>query len=116
MKRVGIVGIGDLGIGLAANILKKGYPLTGFDLRRDRLESLASIGGEAGSSPREVAEKSDTVFVMVLNGDQVKAVVTGKDGLLEGMKSGATIIITATIKPSEVQWAFPCESRESPVP
>jgi len=63
MKRIGIVGIGDMGIGLATNILKEGFNLTGFDLREDRLACLVSIGGEGGSSPREVAEISDTVFV-----------------------------------------------------
>jgi len=103
MKRIGIVGIGDMGIGLATNILKEGFSLTGFDLREDRLACLVSMGGEGASSPREVAEKSDTVFVMVLNGDQVKAVVTGEHGLLEGIESGSTIIITATIKPSEIR-------------
>jgi 3-hydroxyisobutyrate dehydrogenase-like beta-hydroxyacid dehydrogenase len=103
MKRIGIVGVGDMGIGLATNILKNGFTLTGFDIQKDRLDTLVSKGGNAAATPREVAEKSDTIFVMVLNGDQVKAVVTGKDGLLEGIRSGSTIIITATIKPSEIR-------------
>lgn len=103
MKRIGIVGIGDMGIGLATNILKKGYHLTGFDVRKDRTESLISTGGEGAGSPKEVAEKSDTIFVMVFNGDQVKVVLTGEDGLLEGIRPGSTIIVTATIMPSEIR-------------
>jgi len=102
MKKVGLIGLGDMGIGLAGNILKNGFELTGFDIREERLNMLSELGGKQASSPREVAENSDAVFVMVLNGDQVKQVVSGEDGLLEGLKPNSTIIVSATIHPSEV--------------
>ena len=72
MRRVGIVGLGDMGMGMARNIIKGGFPLTGFDLREKRLAELESIGGIRARTCREVGEASDAVFVMVLNGDQVK--------------------------------------------
>ncbi len=103
MKRIGIVGLGDMGIGLARNLLKNGFELAGFDLREDRLKEFVLLGGKRGENCREVADNSDAVFVMVLNGRQVKEVVLGENGLLEGFKSGSTIIITATINPSEVK-------------
>ena len=103
MRRVGIVGLGDMGMGMARNIIKGGFPLTGFDLREKRLAELESIGGIRARTCREVGEASDAVFVMVLNGDQVKEVIFGDDGLAEGMKPGATIIVSATIHPSEVK-------------
>ena len=102
MKKVGLIGLGDMGIGMAANILKSGFELTGFDLREERLKMLAELGGKPASSSREVAENSDAVFVMVLNGNQVKQVVSGENGLLEGLKPNATIIVSATIHPSEI--------------
>ncbi len=102
MKKVGLIGLGDMGIGMAANILKSGFELTGFDLREERLKMLAELGGKPASSPREVAENSDAVIVMVLNGTQVKQVVSGENGLLEGLKPNATIIVSATIHPSEI--------------
>ena len=102
MKKIGIIGIGDMGIGLAKNILKNGFALTGFDLQADRLKQLSDLGGKTASSPKEVAENADAVFVMVLNGDQVKQVILGENGLLEGLKPGSTIIISATINPSEI--------------
>jgi putative dehydrogenase len=105
MKRVGIIGLGDMGIGLAKNIVKSGFSLTGFDLREERLEILKDLGGKAASSPREVGEQADAVFIMVLNGKQVYEVVTGEDGLLQSMKPGSTIIVSATIEPKEV-WAI----------
>ena len=103
MRRVGIVGLGDMGMGMAKNIIKGGFPLTGFDLRETRLKELESIGGKGAASCRDVGESSDAVFVMVLNGDQVKDVIFGDDGLTKGLKAGATIIVSATIHPSEVK-------------
>jgi len=103
MKKVGFVGLGDMGIGMTKNLLKNGFKVTGIDLREERLKELAKQGGKPASNCREVAENSDIVFVMVLNGKQVNDVVLGKDGLLEGLVPGATIIITATINPAEVK-------------
>jgi putative dehydrogenase len=103
MKRVGIVGLGDMGMGMAKNILGAGFSLTGFDLREPRLVDLEEAGGTRAESCREVGEQSEVAFVMVLNGDQVKQVVLGPDGLLEGMQPGTTIVVSATINPAEVR-------------
>jgi L-threonate 2-dehydrogenase len=67
------------------------------------MTELESVGGKAAVSCREVGESSDSVFVMVLNGDQVKDVIFGDDGLAQGLNAGATIIVSATIHPSEVR-------------
>jgi putative dehydrogenase len=103
MRRVGIIGLGDMGMGMARNLIKSGFPLTGFDVREARLAELEREGGTRAASCREVGESSDAVFVMVLNGDQVKEAIFGDDGLAEGLKPGATIIVSATIHPSEVK-------------
>ena len=103
MRRVGIIGLGDMGMGMARNIIKEGFPLTGYDLRDTRLAELKEAGGSPAASCREVGEGSDSVFVMVLNGDQVKEAVFGEGGLAEGLKPGSTVIISATIHPSEIK-------------
>jgi 3-hydroxyisobutyrate dehydrogenase-like beta-hydroxyacid dehydrogenase len=92
-----------MGMGMARNIIKGGFPLTGFDLRDARLAELEQAGGTRAASCREVGEASDSVFVMVLNGDQVKEVIFGEDGLAEGLKPGSTVIVSATIHPSEIR-------------
>ena len=103
MKKVGIVGLGDMGSGMAKNILKNGFSLTGFDLSAARMTELKEAGGTPAANCREVAQNSDTIFVMVLNGNQVKQVVLGEGGLLEAAKPRTTIIISATIKPTEIR-------------
>ena len=52
MKQVGVVGVGDMGIGLAATLIEAAYPVTGFDLRPERLAALAELGGIAAASVR----------------------------------------------------------------
>lgn len=107
MKNVGIVGLGDMGIGLSANLINAGFALTGFDLRDDRLKMLADLGGTPAASVAELAQKCDTVFVMVLNGSQVQSVVLGEGGLAGSMSAGNCIIVSATIKPSEITVLVP---------
>ena len=103
MKKVGIVGLGDMGLAMAKNILAHGFPLTGFDLRDSRLAELEKAGGTSATTCRHVGEASDVAFVMVLNGEQVQQVILGEDGLLDGLQPGSTIIVSATIKPAEVK-------------
>jgi putative dehydrogenase len=100
MERVGVIGLGNMGMGMAGNLLSKGFAVTAFDVRQDRINELARLGAKAAVSPREVGEQSEIVFIMVLNGAQVKDVVVGENGLLKGMKPGSVMICTATIKRS----------------
>ena len=103
MTRVGIIGLGDMGIGMAKNLLEAGHQLTGFDLRAERLKLLDELGGVTAQSPEEVGRQSDFVFVMVLNGTQVMDVVAGEHGLLSGLQPGSTIDVSATIQPREME-------------
>jgi 3-hydroxyisobutyrate dehydrogenase-like beta-hydroxyacid dehydrogenase len=103
MKRVGLIGLGDMGMGLAKNILKHGYELIGYDVRNERLAKLKELGGRAAADCREVGANSDAVFVMVLTGSQVTEVVLGPQGLVSTLAPGATVIVSATIHPYEVR-------------
>ena len=100
MEKIGIIGLGNMGMGIAKNVIKNGYEVTGYDLREACLKELVSHGGEAAVSVDQVGQVSDVVFVMVMNGNQVKDVVTQ---LSPGMKDNGTIIITATITPEEIK-------------
>ena len=99
MQKIGIIGLGNMGMGIAKNIIKNGYKTIGYDLREECLKEIISHGGKAAKSVLEVGEFSDVVFVMVMNGNQVKDVITK---LCPGLEDKGTIIITATITPEEV--------------
>ena len=102
MAKVGLIGAGNMGMGMSRNILKAGHELTVYDVRPEPLETLVQDGAHAATSPREVGAAADTVFIMVLNVEQVKAALLTDDGLLVGLKPGSTIICTATIGHSQV--------------
>ncbi|MCY4062237.1 MAG: NAD(P)-dependent oxidoreductase [Chloroflexi bacterium] len=102
MKNVAVVGLGNMGMGMAKNLLAAGFEVTGFDLRRERGQMLAEQGGKAAASLADLAE-ADVVFVMVMTGAQVMDVVAGKGGLIGCLHKGATIIVSATIQPAEMR-------------
>ena len=103
MKTAGIIGLGDMGSGLAKNLIKNGFETYGLDLSEARMKAFTDLGGNAASSVAEVGANASHVFVMVMNGDQVRSVVFGEDGLLANMTKGSTILLTATIKPLEAR-------------
>lgn len=102
---VAFVGLGDMGLPMAKNLLRAGFGVAGFDLSPRRLSMLRRAGGKPSSNCRECAEGADVAFVMVMNGAQVMEAIAGKNGLLKGMRPGGVIVITATIERREVQEA-----------
>lgn len=103
MLRAGVIGLGDMGSGLARNLIKNGFETSGFDLSEERMAAFTAFGGKAAGSVADVAANADVVYVMVMNGNQAKAVILGEDGLAANMAEGGTIVLTATIKPSEAR-------------
>ena len=103
MKKVGFVGLGNIGIGMAKSILRKDFELIVYDLREEPLRELTKLGAQAAKSLSEIGERSDVVMVQVFDGPQVKEVILGKCGLVETMKPGSTIICGSTILASEVK-------------
>ena len=103
VMRAGVIGIGDMGSGLAKNLMKNGFTVTGHDLIPDRLQAFADAGGTVANTAAEVGAHADAVFIMVMNGDEAKSVIFGDDGLLITMAKDSTILMSATIKPREAR-------------
>ena len=103
MMRAGVVGLGDMGSGLAKNLIKNGILTTGIDLSNLRMDAFVQMGGTPAASIAEVGKNSDAVFVMVMNGEQAKSVVLGGNGLAAHMSKGGAVLLTATIKPLEAR-------------
>ncbi len=102
MKKIGVIGIGNMGSGLAKNLIKAGFDVYGYDLLPHRLQAFKELGGVPMISSAEVGTKCDAVFVMVMTGDEAKEVILG-EGLLSTLKPGSVILLTATINASEAR-------------
>ncbi len=101
--RVGVIGLGEMGSGLAKNLISAGFAVTGFDIAETRMKAFEEMGGHPAGSAAETGQDARAVLVMVMNGDQAKSVIFGNDGLVQTMAAGSTIIMTATITASEVR-------------
>ncbi len=102
MTNVGIIGLGDMGLGMAGCLVKAGFDVVAFDRNSPKRDALEQLGGRSVVSPAAVGEGADIVFVMVTNGPQAIKVTLG-EGLIETMKPGSIVVMTATIKPAEAQ-------------
>ena len=98
---VGVIGLGDMGSGLAKNLMKNGFECYGLDLDPARQKAFEEAGGKRAKDLAEVGAASRAVFVMVMNGDQARSVII--DGLVPHMAAGSAIILSATIKPREAR-------------
>jgi len=99
-EKVGFIGLGIMGGPMAKNLMEAGYELVLFNRTAEKAEKLAESGaGEVAGSPREVAEKCDVIITMLPDSPDVSDVVTGEDGMLEGMSEGALLVDMSTISP-----------------
>ncbi|RLJ40876.1 3-hydroxyisobutyrate dehydrogenase/putative dehydrogenase [Litoreibacter meonggei] len=103
MKTTGVIGLGDMGSGLAKNLIRNGFRVTGHDLKPDRMAAFEAMSGRLAASSAEVGAASDAVFVMVMNGDEAKEVILGEAGLVAHMPKGGAVILSATLKPVEAE-------------
>lgn len=101
--KTGVIGLGDMGSGLAKNLIANGFEVAGIDLLPHRMAAFEAMGGRLAAAPADVGADADAVFIMVMNGDQAKDVLFGPDGLTTTLKKGAAILLSATIKPREAR-------------
>jgi 2-hydroxymethylglutarate dehydrogenase len=99
-RRIGFIGLGAMGKPMADNLLKKGFPLTVYDLRKEPAEELVRHGAASAVSPRKIAEVADVVITMLPSSPDVEEVFLGKEGVIEGIGEGAIAIDMSTIAPS----------------
>ena len=86
-----------MGRPMAENLIEAGYDLVAYNRTREKAEELD--GATVADTPREIAEQSDIIITMLPDSPQVEEVLTGEDGVLEGVKEGALIVDMSTISP-----------------
>lgn len=96
----GVVGLGAMGMGIARSLLRGGLEVIGCDVSSASRQAFEEAGGEAVASARELAPRCDVVVLVVVNADQVEAVLFGEDGLAATLASGSLVIQCATVAPS----------------
>jgi 3-hydroxyisobutyrate dehydrogenase-like beta-hydroxyacid dehydrogenase len=101
MAKLGFLGLGLMGYPMARNLLRAGHEVALWSNTADKVRKLAAeAGGKACSTPREVAENADSIFLCVGNTDMVREVILGANGVIEGIRQGSTVADASTISPS----------------
>jgi len=99
MKKIGFIGLGIMGKPMSKNLIKAGYQLIVGNHNKEAAKELEALGAEIGLTPKEISEKSDVVITMLPNSPQVKEVVLGKEGLIEGAHKGLVYVDMSSIAP-----------------
>ena len=96
---IGFVGLGIMGKPMAKNLLKAGYELVVFDVVEAPLKEVVAAGAKAATSPSDVASQCEIIITMLPNSPHVKTAVLGKNGVIEGVKSGSIVVDMSSIAP-----------------
>ncbi|CAM8976158.1 unnamed protein product [Rhodiola kirilowii] len=102
VKRIGFIGLGAMGFGMATHLLHSNFSVIGFDVYPPTLSRFASAGGLTASSPAQASEGIDVLVVMVTNEVQAESVLYGDHGAITALPSGASIILSSTVSPAFV--------------
>ena len=99
-QRIGFIGLGIMGGPMAANLVKAGYPVTGYNRSPAAAQRLAGLGGQAATSIAEAVRDADVVITVLPDTPDVEAVLLGADGVLANARRGLLQIDMSTISPA----------------
>jgi 3-hydroxyisobutyrate dehydrogenase len=97
MAKIGFIGLGNMGLPMAQNLIKVGHSVAGFDVNEDAIERLAADGGRLAHSLADACTDADTVITMLPAGEQVRQVYVEADGVLAAALPGTLLIDCSTI-------------------
>ena len=100
IKTISYLGLGTMGSGMAANVLKAGYELTVWNRSTEKCEPFARKGARVAKTPADAARDVDLVMYMLSNDQAVEEVVFGAEGILSGIKEGQIAIDMSTVLPA----------------
>lgn len=98
--RVGVIGLGAMGLGTATALHERGLTVVGCDVAEAACRAFEAAGGRCAATPAELAAQCDVVLVVVVNAAQVEQVLFGENGLAHALAPGALVIQCATMAPS----------------
>jgi 3-hydroxyisobutyrate dehydrogenase-like beta-hydroxyacid dehydrogenase len=102
-RRIGFVGTGLMGRGMARSLLRKGHALQIYNRTRAKAEEVAQLGGKVAATPAEAARGADIVITMLADPKAVADCFEGPDGILSTLQKGAVVIDSSTVSPPTTQ-------------
>ena len=97
MAEITFIGLGNMGLPMAMNLLKNGHSVTGFDLAEDQVKILTSAGGKSTSDINKTIQTSDAVITMLPSGKIVKSIFFGDNGIINNAPKNLLLIDSSTI-------------------
>lgn len=102
VHRLGFIGLGAMGFGMAAHLLNSDFTVHAFDVYKPTVTRFSDLGGIVGDSPEEVSKDVEVLIIMVANEAQAEDVLYGKAGSVSSLPEGATIVLSSTVSPGFV--------------
>lgn len=99
MKRIGFIGLGNMGLPMGIGLIEEGFTVYGHDLNEIAEASLHQAGGEVSISIADLVNKSDIVFTSLPSSKAAETVYLGKEGLIENSPDQVTLVDTSTVAP-----------------
>jgi 3-hydroxyisobutyrate dehydrogenase-like beta-hydroxyacid dehydrogenase len=103
IKKVGLIGLGKMGLPMGRHMAAKGFAVTGFDLREDARAAAKKAGVGSAATPAAVAKDCDLTIIVVGFDSDVEAAMFSQDGVLAGVKRGAIVAVASTIAPGTMK-------------
>ncbi len=97
MARIGFVGLGNMGLPMAQNLLKAGHQVEGVDINPAAVAKLTAAGGSSVETAKVAAARADVVITMLPSGKEVREVYLGASGIIENANEGTLLIDCSTI-------------------
>jgi len=98
-QKVGVIGLGSMGLGVAKTLVSKGFEVHACDVRAEVVAAFAKDGGVAAASPAVLGSAVPIAIVLVVNADQTEQVLFGPDGAVATMAPGSVIVSSSTVAP-----------------
>lgn len=99
MKKIGFIGLGTMGLPMAANLLRKGYSLSVYNRTAEKNAELVRQGAQAAATPADAARDADVLITMLSNDIAIRQTFYDPKGIMEGIRPGMTVIDCSTISP-----------------
>src|SRR5437762_7191220 len=98
-KKVGLIGLGAMGRGMADSLRRAGFDVHVCDVRVEVAQAFAADGGTACATPAELAARCDVLLSVVVNAAQTESVLFGEGGAAAALRPGSVVVMCSTVAP-----------------